>query len=145
MYTSKVTLIDRTEEGRPAEREKERERGRCQWRRKRTPSIFASLFQAEAGWFMRSECRVSTLRENSRFQLCTQPCRQGGRVWHCLHSLGLLNIAVSTTMHLSWMTCNYRPSFSALFLSLSLFLSSTFFSFALNSRSHAWMLIQERG
>lgn len=39
---------------------------------------------------MRSECRVSTLRENSRFQLCTQPCRQGGRVWHCLRSLSLL-------------------------------------------------------
>lgn len=39
---------------------------------------------------MRSECRVSTLRENSRFQLCTQPCRRGGRVWHCLHSLPVL-------------------------------------------------------
>lgn len=31
-------------------------------------------------------------------------------------------IAVSTTMHLSWMTCNYRPSFCSS-LPLSLFLS----------------------
>lgn len=52
--------------------------------KERAPSIFASLFQAEAGWFMRSGCRGSAPRENSRFQLRTQPCRQGGGVCRCL-------------------------------------------------------------
>lgn len=36
---------------------------------------------------MRSGCRGSAPRENSRFQLRTQPCRRGGGVCHCLRSL----------------------------------------------------------
>lgn len=85
--------------------------------KERAPSIFASLFQAEAGWFMRSGCRGSAPRENSRFQLRTQPCRQGGGVCRCL--LFFLRgpfYGARVAMRLSQMTCNYRPSFFFFFL-----------------------------
>ena len=47
-------------------------------------------------------------------------------------------IAVSTTMHLSWMTCNYRPSFcSSLSLSLSRSICRSFsFSSFFYARAH---------
>lgn len=92
--------------------------------KERAPSIFASLFQAEAGWFMRSGCRGSAPRENSRFQLRTQPCRQGGGVCRCL--LFFLQgpfYGARVAMRLSRMTCNYRPSF---FFSSSPLLCRTF-------------------
>lgn len=78
---------------------------------------------------MRSGCRGSAPRENSRFQLRTQPCRRGGGVCRCLLSptysaLYLLsNIGARTAMRLSRMTCNYRPSFLSRFSCFSFFLS----------------------
>lgn len=90
--------------------------------KERAPSIFASLFQAGAGWFMRSGCRGSAPRENSRFQLRTQPCRQGGGVCRCL--LFFLRgpfYGARVAMRLSQMTCNYRLSFFFSFFLLRFF------------------------
>jgi len=79
---------------------------------------------------MRSECRGSAPRENSRFQLRTQPCRRGGGVCRCLLSPSLSlsfsffllsNIGMRTAMRLSRMTRNYRPSFFSRFFFFSFF------------------------